>query len=160
MYAVSLPGRRFRRVYAGIRDRIPQIFAIITAIQQPRRAVTRTYSSRHTYTYVHVFRLNDQKSLGRSIVYAGVYTSRAGFSSFSRDEDNIVYSGERRPRGVRSLSRNTGRVFLPVTTVLRSPVIIMLNDSAEVRVNAPTLASTGSCFLDMERGYYYMIPKQ
>lgn len=54
----------------------------------------------------------------------------------------------------------TSRVFLPVTTVLRSPVIIMLNDSAEARVNAPTVASTDSCSLDMEHAYYHITLKQ
>lgn len=154
MYVVSLPGRRFRRVYAGIRDRIPQIFAIITATQCLRRAVTRTYSSRHT-VHVHVFRPNDQKSLGRPIVYASVH--RSELASLASLEMKITsYTPANGGHGGSARSLATGRVFLPVTTVLRSPVIIMLNDSAEARVNAPTLASTGSCSLDMEHGYYHM----
>jgi len=46
--------------------------------------------------------------------------------------------------GSARFSRRSLSMFLPVPTVPRSPVIIMLNDSAEVRVNAPTLAWTSS----------------
>jgi len=42
-------------------------------------------------------------------------------------------------------------MFLRVPTVLRSSVIIMLNDSAEACVKAPTLASTRPSFFDRER---------
>jgi len=44
---------------------------------------SRSYSRVPLFTafvHVHVFRPNDQKSLGRPIVYAGVHTSRASFS--------------------------------------------------------------------------------
>lgn len=76
-------------------------------------------------------------------------------ASLNRDEDNIVCAGEQKPREVRPLFRNRScSVFLPVPTVLRSPVIIMLNDSAEARVNVPMPRINGRFFFDVEHDYY------
>ncbi|EGI60070.1 hypothetical protein G5I_11861 [Acromyrmex echinatior] len=123
------------------------------ATQYLYRAATRAYFSRHT-TCIHTCTSNDQKSLDRPIVYAGVHQELASLASLEMKITSYTPVNEGHGGSALSLSLSlaTGRVFLPVTSVLRSPVIIMLNDSAEVRVNAPTLTSTGSYSLDMERG--------
>jgi len=141
VYAVSLPGRRFRRVYAGIRERIPQIFAIITATQYLRRAATRAYRcSQHSYTYMYSVEMIKSRSADPLSTRAYIHRELA-----SLEMKITSYTPANGSHGGSAHSLATSRVFLPVTTVLRSPVIIMLNDSAEVRVNAPrpTLASTG-----------------